>query len=668
MLNNLNSLWPKKWPTIDQWQRFPKTLNKKELLLFIFLCIVSLLSLLYAFVIFYYSNTEIIPAKGGVYKEGVIESTRWVNINPIYESHSDIAKDIIEITFAELIQIDSNGNIISRLAKNYHTEDNKIFYIELRDDIYWSDGKKITTDDVIFTIETILNPNYESSLRQKWTGVEVEKISSQKVQFALESPSVIFLENLQLRIIPEHIFDSYSPQDFRYSQYNMTPIVSGPYYVKNITEENDGKIKSVKLERNPYYFDTAPFINEVHFYFFNNKEEVITAYKDGSIDGFAVPDGFAKEMTINTNGIIDYRAIMPRYFAVLFNLQNDFITSEKYIREALSYATNKKQLIDNVLNGQGHSIDSPLLPSFYGFGLPENIYQYDIEKAKEILEKEGFVDGKKKPENIFLFTENLSLESQGEEVRNLQRCFIYLQENEDEKTIYPQEEVTGFFDENTANAVSSFQELYAEEILTPHNFTKGTGMVAGSTREKLNEVCFDLFNKDILLEITLTTLDSPILIDTAYELKKQWEEIGVITTINSQSSSVFREKNINQREFEALLFGIMLSETPNPFPLWHSSKIDYPGLNLCGFSDKEVDKMIEQTIFTEGEERYDLLNNIQQEILSNAPGIFLYNPYFLYSISNKVKGIEQGSIISPYKRFSDIENWYINTKRVWKKN
>ncbi len=663
MSNPLADFWPKKWPSKKQWKKLPEVLNNKEKFFLLFLFLATFFSSISIVVGFYYSVTEIVPARGGVYREGVIQSTRWLNINPIYASQSEIERDIIEVTFDGLMRYDEKGRLVPNIAKAYSTEDNRIFDVKLRDDVYWSDGEKLTADDVLFTIKTIQSPDYQSTLRQQWTGVVPEKIDDYTVRFTLENPSSIFIENLALKPIPQHIFEDYSPRDFRYSIYNMKPIGTGPYRFKKIKEDSGGDVEFLKLERNPYYFRNTPFIEEVSFHFFRDLEELLRAQRRGEIDGFALSNAERKGFDFDElKGLKHHEVSLPRYFSMIFNLREEnSALADISVRRALNYATDKEQLVKDVLGGKGYVVNSPLLPEFYLFDDVNEEHVYDLQKAKEVLEDAGFENGKKDPEEIFTFTEDLKTDSQGEEVRKLQQCLIHL--NKDSEDPYP-EEVTGFYDEKTKESVTLFQEKYSEEILAPHNFKSGTGMVAKSTRKKLNELCEDLFNKPVSLEITITTLDEPMLVQTAEILKNQWNLLGIRTIIDKKSGLDLREEVIRPREFEALLFGTKLSGVFNPLPLWHSTKIDDPGLNLSGYEDEVTDNLLEDAISKDREKQEEIFLELQEKILEKIPGIFLYNPSFVYSISEKIKGVDEKILVNSSKRFEDINKWYINAKRV----
>ncbi len=665
MFDSVTGFWPKKWPTKKQWLMLLDALTVKERLLFVFLAGTAIISFFSILLSFYYMQTEEVPTYGGSYNEGVIQSTRWITINPLYSMQNETEQDIVELIFVGLMRYDEKGDLVPLLA-SYETEDNKTFRLTLRDEIYWSDGKEITANDVVFTVKTILNPSFQSNLRQQWTGVNVEKISDKDVLFTLEDQSAIFPENFTLKIIPEHIFSDLPPQDFRFSIYNINPVGSGPYRFKKIEERDDEKIEKISLERNPHYFGKKPFIDEISFSFFRTEEELSYAIRKGEIDAFSLPSYIEKESGLRKiNNFSYYNFILPRYFSIVFNLENSGAASNIAVRRALSYATDKKALVNDILMGNGFVVDSPILPSFYEIEEPENIFSFDLQKAKEILEDAGFKNGKKENDEPFSFTKDLKEDSQGEEVRNLQRCFLFLGENNES---FYEEEITGFFDERTKEAVNYFQEKYREEILDPHNFKKGTGMVAESTRKKLNELCEELFTETVYLEVTITTTDNPMLVETANMLKDQWEKIGIRVRVKKEGFNDFTEEVIRKRDFQALLFGTMLTRKVNPLPLWHSTKTDDPGLNISGYRDDDVDKLLETIIRESCDKKDEALLLLQEKIIEDVPGISLYSNYFTYAVSNKIKGVEEKKLTSSSKRFEDISKWHINTKRVLTRN
>ena len=655
----------KKWPSKPQWRQFFKILNKKEKVIFSSLLFLFFSSFLILAINFYFKNTEIKPAEGGIYIEGAVGFPRW--INPLYAPSNDVDRDLTELIFSGLLKYDLNGKIVLDLARDYKIlENGKIYEFYLKENLFWSDGKPLTADDVIFTIKSIQDPNAKSPLRGSWVGVKVEKISDLEIRFELKNESSVFLENCTLKIIPKHIWENISPQNFPLALYNnLKPVGSGLYQLKNLFQDKEGKINSLTLVRNPYYFGKFPYLNEISFRFFEKEEELIKNYRQGEIKGFTLTS-----LTNFTDSANLYSLILPRYFAIFFNSGNSKVLSEKEVREALNYGTNKEEIINNILEGRGKIVDSPLLPDIYGFNPPSKVYEYNLEKANDILEKAGFLKNETgirekivKKVIPFQFKSNLTFGSRGQEVEELQKCLAK------DKEIYPEGLVSGYFGNTTKEAVIRFQEKYKEDILKPYELEKGTGEVKGKTREKLNEICFPIAEEKVLLKFSLATPNQPQLIEAANLLKKQWQALGVeleIKTFEIQNLAA-TEEVIRQRNYSSLLFGEVLGAIPDPFPFWHSSQKNDPGLNLASYENKECDKLLEEARKNLNEaERKEKLEKFQDILIEDAPVVFLYNPDYLYLVSKEIKGVNVKIIADPSKRFTDIEHWYIKIKRVWK--
>ncbi len=650
----------RKWPNRKQWPLFFSFFTKKEKILFFFFSFVFVASFLYIISSFYIENTILVPKKGGVYIEGVVGYPRF--INPAY-LESDVDKALVELIFSGLMKYDKDLGIIPDLAESYQVEeDGRVYRVFLRENLFWQNGEPITSEDVVFTIKKIQNPEYKSHFRPNWIGVEVREINEKEIEFRLRRPYSSFIENLTIKIMPKSIWRDVSPQRFFSDIHHLQAIGSGPYKIKEKSFTNEEKIKSITLERNPYYHKREPFIDQIKFLFFENEYALLDSVNRGRVDGASL-SSFVKTKSNFTVKKFQF----PRYFAVFFNLESSEQLQNPEIRKALNYATNKNAIVEGALKTKTEEqiVNSPILPNIYGIDSPSLIYDFNKEKAEEILDKEGFElreNGFREKiierENSFQFTTNMSIGSKGKEVEELQRCLSRFEE------IYPEKEITGYYGNKTKNAVIAFQEKYKEEILEPQGLSEGTGDVKGGTHKKLNELCFRSTLEVTPLSFVLKTIEHSLLIETAEILKKQWKDLGIKIEIEIVPREERETELIRPRNYEMLLLGKVLGAIPDFFPFWHSSQKEDPGYNFSLYENSKADKILEEIRETlDVEEKKEKMSILQEIIIKDAPAIFLYSPKFIYL--TKAKGIETEKIAEPSKRFSDIESWYLKTKREW---
>ena len=667
-----------KLPSFSQWKQIFKILKGTERAIFLIFVVLAFASAICLAVILYIDNTKIAPAYSGVYTEGVVGQPRF--INPIYGETNDVDRTLIDLIYSGLMTYDKDGKLVNDLVKDYQVSENgRIYTFTLKDKIYWQDGISLTTDDVIYTIKTIQNSDYKSPLRANWLDVDVKKISDKSFSFSLNSSYNSFLENCTVKIIPLHIWKNVLAENFTLSSYNLQPIGSGPYILSNIQDNANNFIENITLSSNHKYYSKLPYISQINFKFFASKEELINSANQKAIDGFSVSDIDGNETLTekqirqgwNTNEKFTvYPLSIPRYFAVFFNKQSSKILSDNYITQALNYSVNKQELLQKISDTYKENIsavNSPILPDYFGYSVPTVNYNFDIAAANKLLDKSGYkiasdatqetIRAKintKKP--AFQFKSYLSVGSSGNEVVELQGCLSRL--NESFKTLLTGE-TSGKYGKGTGSAVTAFQEKYLPD-------TKSTGEVGTGTRKELNKLCLTPQDNSIPLQFTLTTINQPQLVTTANLLKDYWQKVGVSAQIKIVELSDLKDI-IKNRDYDALLYGEALGTLPDLYPFWHSTQINDPGLNFSVYQNKNADQLLKDARETLNEEvKAQKYGKLQDIILTDAPALFLYNPSYLYWVSGKIKGIETTKIVDPAKRFENITNWFINTKRIWK--
>jgi peptide/nickel transport system substrate-binding protein len=661
-----------KFPTKSQWKQIGKILKRKEKITLLVFFVLAAASFLILSLSFYFRNTKEVPSFGGSFIEGVVGQPRF--INPIYGETNDVDRSLIDLIFSGLMTYDKNGEVVNDLIDSYKISENgKIYSFVLKNNIFWHDLKPLTTDDIVFTIKTIQNSGYKSPLRANWIDVDIEKTSEKTFDLKLKSAYNSFLENCTLKIIPKHIWENILPENFALSSYNLQPVGSGPYKFESLSQTNSGFIQSLDLSANRKYFKKVPYISNISFEFFENKDNLINSANKKRLNGFSLApldnNQLLAEKEINQGWIKEdmfsvHYFSLPRYFAIFFNSQKDKIFSDANIRKALVYSVDRTEIAKKIADSTKNTIsavNSPIIPAYFNLEDPETNYNFDQDSAKKLLDKSGFKDNgqgqrekpiKKTP--AFQFKNYLSVKSKGTEVTELQKCLAKLGFSEDLK-----DETNGTYGKPTETAVTNFQIKYLPQ-------EKPTGETGSKTRQKLNELCVTQPEQSIPLKFSITTINQPQLIETANTLKDFWQKIGAVVDIKAVEISELKT-TIKSRDYDALLYGQALGQEPDLYPFWHSSQIKDPGLNFSAYENKDVDALLKDARENlNPAKKQESLEKIQNLILKDAPALFLYNPDLIYWASEKIKGINTTKIADPAKRFSNIQNWYIKTKRIWK--
>lgn len=325
-----------------------------------------------------------VPKLGGEFVEGLVGSPRF--INPVL-SISDTDKDLSALIYSGLLKQSKNGEYINDLASSYELQDNGTVYdFKIKDDIFFHDGKEVTADDVLFTVNKILDPIIKSPKKAAWEGVVVEKISNKEIKFILNKPYAPFLETLTVGILPKHIWENVSGEEFPFSELNINPIGSGPYKIEKIERNSGGIPTIITLSSFPKYALDRPKIKSIVFKFFQNENNLVKAHEDKLVESVMGISAITAKKLTDGNTLIS-NISLPRVFGVFFNQNIAPVFLNKEVREALDKAAPKQKIVEEVLYGFGRILSGPT---------PENVEsdlkksEGDIEEAIKILKEAGW--------------------------------------------------------------------------------------------------------------------------------------------------------------------------------------------------------------------------------------------------------------------------------------
>jgi peptide/nickel transport system substrate-binding protein len=486
------------------------------------------------------SHSYVTGDVGGELREGIASQPVMINpVTPITEADRDISQLVY-----------SNVNDVADSVTL--SPDNRTYTVRLKQNVFWSDGERLTADDVIFTVQMIQDPSSDSPLYRSFEGVQVSRVSALEVNFSLPAPYAFFQQDqLQnLLIIPKHIFADIPVQNWHLSVYSLKPVGSGQYVAKDYTTASDGTITSVTLAANNNYFGATPNISTVEFKFYQDPQSLAAAYNTGQIDSF----GLSTYDPVISDLAVRYKAYYLnsyRYYAIFINpatapqqLQNPDV------RYALSQLIDRTALVNNVLGGHGQAL--------YG---PTTLAQNPVQGGSS---------------------------------------------------------------------------------------TSTMALLQG-------------------LSLQLTVPDDPFLVKTADIIQGEWAAAGINISLNVLPTQTIQEDTLQSSDYSLLLFGNITDSSQDLFAFWDSSQRFYPDQNLSLYDNPAVDANLEQYRSTfDSTQRAQLLNTISNQIASDMPAIFLYSPDYAYIATPTLGGFgSQKEISVASDRFSDIANWYVNTKRVF---
>lgn len=328
-----------------------------------------------------------VPAYGGTDVEGVIGTPRF--INPLL-ALSEADKDLSAIVYAGLMRRDTDGNIVPYLAENYTvSEDGLTYTFTIKDKALFHDGKKVTAEDVVFTINEAKDPLIKSPKKVNWDGVTVSATDERTVVFTLKQRYASFLDNTTIGILPAHLWKNISAEQFGLSNLNTKPIGSGPFQVSKVKEDGAGIPLSYELKPFSKFIFEKPYLNKIIFRFYANESDLINALRGGDVSAInSISTDQAK--LLEKQGYKLKTTILPRVFGLYLDPSQNKLFADVTVVSALEFAFSKKQIVSKVLNGYGTPIDSPIPPLLLGRTPGANIVDQDLEKAASWLTKAGW--------------------------------------------------------------------------------------------------------------------------------------------------------------------------------------------------------------------------------------------------------------------------------------
>ncbi len=322
------------------------------------------------------ASTVMVPTHGGEYAEGF--AGQPVYVNPVIAS-TDIDKSLVRLVFSSV------GGLADKITAS---EDGRTWNVRLKENLHWQDEMKLTSDDVVFTVQKIQDRESRSPLYDAWQGAAAERVSELEIKFSLINPYAFFGDTLRgLYVLPKHVFAEVPPTNWHLSDYNLKPVGSGPFAFAGYDKKPDGFIRAYTVSAWNNYPGDGALVETIRFLFFSEQADLLKAFDAGKLDGFAgigPDDASAIKRPHET-----IRYAIPNYYAVFLNQNKNVPLKEKDVRTALALAVDRDALLSNALGGVGMPAVGPI-PEGTPYFNAELKRAADPEAAGALLDAAGW--------------------------------------------------------------------------------------------------------------------------------------------------------------------------------------------------------------------------------------------------------------------------------------
>lgn len=328
-------------------------------------------------------------------------------VNPFAVDQTEINKYAIDLMFLPLMELDKDLNFQGMLADSITTDDNIHFNVHIDENAVWSDGTPVTAEDVEYSVLRYASPIVANTTLLLYafegtddaTGFVEEGADSMAGLTVLDEKTIEFtakypmaLTTFQnsygryLHVLPKHVIEKFSEDELTSNDwFNCPDVISGPYFLTGYDADH-----YISYTANTEYWKGAPKIDKLNIRIVDGSQ-IYAGLQSGEIDitqhtMTAIPQEDYESIESLENVKVVYGSPVTNQSAFI---QTANIPDER-VRQALVYAIDRQQLVDQLLKGHGEVIDGFLSSAspFYDDGITP--MEYNPEKAKELLEEAGW--------------------------------------------------------------------------------------------------------------------------------------------------------------------------------------------------------------------------------------------------------------------------------------
>lgn len=329
------------------------------------------------------------PVEGGTLTLRV--SADPLNINPLYvtDLNSFTIMQAIYAPFFEIVggEVYYGNGLLEEVTAN---EDSTVFTLKLKEGLTWHDGEAITADDIVFSMETLLDeaqavPYSTYGYDGEGNAAVTEKVDELTATITFKSSSTGFLGSLsQIYCIPKHIYDGVA--NIGESELNYEPVGSGPY---KYASYQSGQEYVVERFDDYKCGDNVGHLDKIVFKIVKDTNSAIAALQSGDLNALTINSDDYKTVDALDNVTINHYN-SGQVNAMGMNTLKDGL-SDFRVRQAISAAMNKEELVTFAYTSTEFATPaySILTPDTLYYTDVNTKYDNDVEQAKALLKEAG---------------------------------------------------------------------------------------------------------------------------------------------------------------------------------------------------------------------------------------------------------------------------------------
>jgi len=326
------------------------------------------------------------PAYGDALAEGSIgEPTVLI---PMLAGDS-ASHEVAGLVFNGLVKYDTDLSIIGDLAESWDiSRDGLVITFRLKKGIQWTDGVEFTAEDVMYGYKTIVDEKTPTAYSEDFKQVKkAEVIDRYTFRVTYEKPFAPALSTWgNLVVLPKHLLEG---KDITKSELTRNPVGMGPYKLDKWISG-----QQLVLDSNKDYFEGRPYVDQFIYRIIPDRATMFLELQTGGVD---MMDLTPLQYTKQTNteyfrkNFQKFRYPQFVYTYMGFNLKHPFF-QDRRVGQAIAYAIDKSEIVDVVLFGLGSPATGPFVPNTWPYNPNVKKYEFNPEKAKQLLREAGWVE------------------------------------------------------------------------------------------------------------------------------------------------------------------------------------------------------------------------------------------------------------------------------------